>query len=109
MITKNKYLRQITGSLLNLPFSVKSVNISVNPLIASNKYLRWVLILFRILSFILIIASSYFGIIGFLDTFIGNEVLKGILSFFLVFLFIWGANKLVFTEWSKDPNAFDFD
>jgi hypothetical protein len=109
MLTKNKYLRRITGSVLNLPFSVKAVNISVNPLIASNKYLRWTVILLRILSFILMIASSYFGIIGFLDTSIGNEVLKGILSFCLVFLFIWGANQLVFTEWAKDPRACDFD
>jgi hypothetical protein len=109
MIIKNKYLRRITASVLNLPFSVKSVNISVNPLIASNKYLRWAVISIRIFSFIFIISSSYCGIFGFLDTPIENEVLKGILSFFLVFFFIWGANKLLFTEWAKDREKFDFD
>lgn len=107
MITKNKFLRWITASVLNLPFSVKSINISIIPAIASNKYLRWAVITFRTFSFIFIIASSYCGIFGFLDTSIENEILKGILSFFLVLLFIWGANKFLFTEWAKG-SKYDF-
>ena len=75
----------------------------------NNKHLRWAKIVFGTLSIIISMASSYFGILGYLDTFVGHEGLKGILSFFLVLLFIWGANKLLFTEWAKDRDKFDFD
>jgi len=73
----------------------------------NNKHLRWAKIIFGNFCIITSVTSSYLGILGHLDTFIEHEGLKGILSFCLVLLFIWGSLGLS-NAWIIDPGRSEF-
>lgn len=74
----------------------------------NNNCLRWAKILFGTFSIIASIASSYSAISAYLKTFIENEGLTGVFSFFLVLIFIWGAIQFLFDTWIIDPGWTDF-
>ena len=107
MKTNKKYRKWIKSTVFDLPYSAlfKTVNF-IEP--SSNKSLIWSRIIFGAFSLISSIASSYYGIASFLNSFINNELFKGCVSFFLVFIFIWGANRLLFDTWRIEEERPDF-